>query len=465
MMADRLNSASKHESTANNSDAEDDSILDDGPLEMPEFTCGNPAQKPTKEWGTNLISDLRTQFTFVNTTYLSIHKSIKSQYAALDKKLIKKVNSAAETADRAIAAAEVNSDAILDIRSELREVRQEVKLLKLENERLREQTNKLETYSRKDNIIFYGIYRPQSESISNCAVAVRTFMKEKLNISPNVADNFDFVRCHRLQQYNKKYPPPIIVRFQNYKDRELVWGCLSSIPKKSGSYMSEDYPSGIRYNRRKLYPVFVKARATLGLPKNKITLKNDVLQIENQRYTVDTMDSLPGDLHPISFSRKSNNDVMVAGGIYSDHDPLTNYYKNPFQHKDLVFKSVEHGYVYYKCLTANNNAAAQSVLEVNEPHMAKRIGSIHNLKNLNTKMWNDKKDTIMKELLASKFVRGSKMAEQLLATGSKRLGEAGQDNHFGTGLSINDKNALLPDKWTGQNLLGKMLMNIRDGLQ
>lgn len=433
--------------------------------DAPTFSCANPSSKLTIQWGTELVDELKKQFEFFHLSYAKIDHSINTQFVALNKTLRDKVKATNKIAVKAQSAAEANATAIAQIRDELSETRQELKLLKLENDKLRDQANKLETYSRRDNILFYGIQMLDNETSGQCDGAVRSFMKDRLKMSADVVNDIVLVRCHRLHQSNKKFPPPIIARFKDFRQRELVWGCLSALPKKSGSFMSEDYPSDVRYNRRKLLPVFAKARSTLNIPKSKITLKNDVLHIDKQKYTVSTLGSLTGDLHPKSFSRKTNETVMVAGGIFSDYDPLTNYYKHPLKHKDMVFSSLEHGYVYYKCLAAKHQAAADSVMHVPEPFMAKRIGSARNLKSLDTKSWDKEKDKIMHSLLVSKFVKGGDMAKELLSTGNRRLGEAGLDTYYGIGVSITDKNVLDPEKWTGENRLGTMLMNIRDSLR
>ena len=51
----------------------------------------------------------------------------------------------------------------------------------------------------------------------------------------------------------------------------------------------------------------------------------------------------------------------------------------------------------------------------------------------------------------------------LLATGGAILAEASpHDRIWGIGLSADDPKAVRPDQWQGQNLLGRILMEIRD---
>ena len=71
-----------------------------------------------------------------------------------------------------------------------------------------------------------------------------------------------FVRCHRLHDQRYKSNNPIIVRFKEYSDREHVWNSKTNKSDRTLS-IGEDFPKDIAYNRRKLFPVFTKARRVL----------------------------------------------------------------------------------------------------------------------------------------------------------------------------------------------------------
>ena len=60
---------------------------------------------------------------------------------------------------------------------------------------VKSQTNNIEMYSRRDNIIFYGIPEPQNESSVLCERAVRSFCVNQLKLSENDASRMRFVRC------------------------------------------------------------------------------------------------------------------------------------------------------------------------------------------------------------------------------------------------------------------------------
>ena len=142
---------------------------------------------------------------------------------------------------------------------------------------IKTQTNNMETYSRRDNLIFHGIVEPTNESSVSCTKSVRKLMVDKLQLSENAAAGVQFVRCHRINESKRASTcKPIIVRFKNYNDRELIWSKKTLITDRNCN-VSEDCPREIAYRRRKLFPVFSKARKTPGINKKSISLKADIL--------------------------------------------------------------------------------------------------------------------------------------------------------------------------------------------
>ena len=430
-----------------------------------DYKCSVPARF-SKDWVEELVVGLTARFTTIQESIADLKTSItevKSDVKSINDKLMTKMSEISEFAKEAVKSAKENSVAIRELRTEMSQMKHKFRAIENENEALKNQCNQNELYSRRDNLIFHGIKEENDESNLQCDLAMRKFLCEKLELSGNEVNAMKFVRCHRLRGSKYDAVRPIIVRFREYSDREEIWRNLSKLRKTSQYYISEDFPPQMVYNRRKLMPIFAKARQSPGLGKNKVALRGDTLIIDNVRYNVKTLENLRGDLHPTNFSRRSNESVEVFGGIYSDHNALSNYGKYPVHHGDHVFPTLEHGYVYQKCIEAGEETVANSVFGVTEAHQAKRIGE--NLKNINMAEWSRKKDDIMMDLLKSKFTPNSEPARALLATGNRILGEAGLDTAYGTGVPITRKNALDQSAWTGHNNLGKMLMKIREQLR
>ena len=201
--------------------------------------------------------------------------------------------------------------------------------------------------------------------------------------------------------------------------------------------MTEDYPKSVAFNRKKMLPIFYHARK--WLVKKDVSLKGDVLIISGEKYTTGNLTTLPGDLHPKCFSRKQNNDTIVFGRSLSEFDPYSNWGKFPFLHNGITFPSLEHAYMYEKCLSNNNPGSAQSILECREPYEAKQIGDKVKI----TPNWTHAKcESVMKDLLQKKFSPGSDLAKELLSTGDKYIVESGRDKFYACGLSFMNKDIL-----------------------
>ena len=310
--------------------------------------------KMNKQFVEELISVMKDQFSSLKQGFLDLQTSVASDV----KQLVSKVDEASEIATSAKATADANVRALDDLKSEMtteiknlksdllqirnewntvnadnKEIKLKNVLLETECEELKRQVNSVEMYSRRDNIVFYGITETQNETNDQCLVAARNFMINKLCVPENKANNFAIIRCHRLKHRGRNRP--IIVRFKDFHDREYVWGQLSNLPKNNGFFISEDFPKSVAFNRKKMLPIFNRARRTLG--KTETSLKGDVMTISGNRYTVKNINTLKGDLHPKCFSRKQSNDVVVFGGSFSEYEPFSNWGKFPVQYCIVLY--------------------------------------------------------------------------------------------------------------------------------
>ena len=259
---------------------------------------------------------------------------------------------------------------------------------------------------------------------------------DQLKFTDAEAAAVPFVRCHRL--YDRRATrKPIIVRFQNFSDRERVWAKKSSITDRFVR-LGEDFPKQISYNRRKLFPVFTKARNTMG--KKLVTLKADNLIINGKKYTVDTLDQLTGDLDMRTFSERSNDKVLVMGGMYSNFHPLSNYYSCNFVFRKQIYSNIEQAYQHVKAVLFNDQAAATDILSSDDPAAAKRLGfSINGFKE---DVWNTKRYELMLQLVKAKFDQNPELAVHLRATGKRTIAETGRHSFFANGLAITHKHVL-----------------------
>ena len=96
------------------------------------------------------------------------------------------------------------------------------------------------------------------------------------------------------------------------------------------------------------------------------------------------------------------------------------------------------------------------------------VGPISNclgskIKGFKAANWKNWREEVMTNLLKQKFASGTLLADKLKATAGKKLTEAGLSDTYSIGLQLHSKDVFNSTKWK-QNLLGKMLMKIREEL-
>ena len=436
-------------------------------------------QKFNKAWRSLLVCTIKDAMSQVTGSIDALSNSMNEMNSRFDV-LAKDVNTALDKAESARAMATANTKEITMIRSEMvelklecdrkcretcsevRDLRAECQSLRAENFELKSQTNNLETYSRRNNLIFYGIPEKNGETEANCETSVKQLFVKMLNFTDQEANNMEFVRCHRLYRPKKNNVKPIIVRFGNFKDRENVWLKKKSITDKSIN-IGEDFPKSIAYSRRKLIPVYAKAKRLPVLANVKVSLKADILSIGDKRYTVDTLDELDGELNMRHFNERSDGKSVVMGGIFSNFHPLSNYYKCSFTHGNRMYSSIEQAYQHLKSLHFQDTETAAKIMRTDDPAEAKRLS--FEIRNFKRDQWDDKRYEIMLQLTRSKFTQNAMMAKELLSTGTKTIGESGKHTYFAVGLSITSKDILKQNLWTGKSKLGTILMSVREELK
>ena len=181
--------------------------------------------------------------------------------------------------------------------------------LREKNESLETRVIDLEIYSRKENILIDGIAEINGE---DCHTIAQNFFT-KLHQGP-----FPLQRCHRVGRHNPNQTRPrkLIIRFADYKDKQLVMSKLAAL-KGTNLFVSDDYPPEIQSARLVLRPVFLYLRQID--PSTKMI--KDKIQFKGRIYTVKTMSDIPVDISKIGI-KETKEEVLFAGAW----SPLSNLY-------------------------------------------------------------------------------------------------------------------------------------------
>lgn len=150
--------------------------------------------------------------------------------------------------------------------------------------------------------------------------------------------------------------------------------------------------------------------------------------------------------------------------FFHQSSPFSQWYICEFEENGIIFNCMEQYMMFHKAILFGNYDVALRIKNIKyNPREYKRIGR-KEIKNFNSKIWDINKRLIVTKGNILKFSQNPKLKIELLSTKDTTLVEASPyDKIWGCGLSQEDSRIHNPRNWTGQNLLGDILTEIRDG--
>lgn len=136
-----------------------------------------------------------------------------------------------------------------------------------------------------------------------------------------------------------------------------------------------------------------------------------------------------------------------------DYFFLSNFFEKDFEWRGMSWRSGEHAYQASKACD-EDNASMLCVKMARSPGVAKKLGRLINVRT----DWEEIKYDVMRSVVRAKF-SDTELARKLIATGKEELVEG---NYWG------DKTwgcVLENGEWEGRNMLGNILMEVRDELR
>ena len=159
-------------------------------------------------------------------------------------------------------------------------------------------------------------------------------------------------------------------------------------------------------------------------------------------------------------------EILFFFGIEGENGYLSNWYpaklKLVFQNKEYDFENVEQAMMAGKAMLFNDKESFNKILKTSNPKSVKALG--RKVKNFNPELWDEYKKFIVKMAVNSKFTYNKELKDKLISTGNKYLAE---DSPWDKVWGIGTKSLKLKQSksWPGQNLLGIILMEIREELK
>jgi len=140
---------------------------------------------------------------------------------------------------------------------------------------------------------------------------------------------------------------------------------------------------------------------------------------------------------------------------------FSNWYPIRFQYQDKDFYNSEQAFMYLKAKYFGDNNTAEKILNTLSPAIAKKFG--REVSGFDEELWEEVREEFMYQAVRAKFMQNDLIKRTLLNTGDDVLVECSSaDTIWGAGIDIQDSRINEPIKWPGENLLGFILMELRD---
>ena len=140
---------------------------------------------------------------------------------------------------------------------------------------------------------------------------------------------------------------------------------------------------------------------------------------------------------------------------------FSNWYRSPFTEDDFIYQHVEQYMMAKKAKLFHDAETYTEILKTEAPGKCKELG--RTVSPFDSAKWEAVKYEIVKAGNRAKFRQNPELREALLKTGNSILAEASpKDLIWGTGLDRTAAAQTDPQNWPGQNLMGKILTELRE---
>lgn len=142
---------------------------------------------------------------------------------------------------------------------------------------------------------------------------------------------------------------------------------------------------------------------------------------------------------------------------------FSNWYKQSYTGENgQTYSCSEQEMMHHKALLFNDTKTAELILQSDDPKQIKALG--RQINGYRDKDWVAVRAEIVYKAVRAKFLQHSDLTEALLNTGDRYIAEAADyDRVWGIGFSAANADAN-KEAW-GENLLGEILMGVREELR
>ena len=223
-----------------------------------------------------------------------------------------------------------------------------------------------------------------------------------------------------------------------------------------GLYVGHEYNVETERERRILKPILRKAKQLESF-RSKSKLEGNQLIIKSHSYNTNTLHQLPEELSEFGSTSKTDT---TSVGFFGELNVFSNFHPAVFSLHGIKLHSSEQYVQHQKAKLFGNHKASSKILESKDPLESKRLAK--DIEAFDYQHWKEQARELCEPGILAKFLQNPKMMEKLLSTGDKQLVECSYDTLWGCGKPLQDSSCLIRDTWNGDNLLGQILVSVRD---
>lgn len=142
---------------------------------------------------------------------------------------------------------------------------------------------------------------------------------------------------------------------------------------------------------------------------------------------------------------------------------MSNFAPCEIEYKGKLFKSSEAVYMHDKAIDQNKPNIAEKIRKAKHAGAANAIAR-DELEGKESQEWLDNDVDVMRKILRLKATFSPEFRQALIESGDMILAEATGNMFWATGLSVYMTAHSKPESWHGENMLGKLLMDLRKEL-
>jgi len=158
--------------------------------------------------------------------------------------------------------------------------------------------------------------------------------------------------------------------------------------------------------------------------------------------------------------RDNNTKFIFFWKLHHKNEEFSNWYPRTFVIEGVRYNCVEQYMMAKKAILFGDVTIYQQIMQTEDPGKCKDLGKL--VRGFDPATWDSCKYEIVYNGNYAKFTQNPDLMAKLKATGDAIMAEASPgDKIWGIGMTADDPKAKQPDQWQGENLLGKILMEIR----